>query len=399
MPIDVALGTASLWCRDGLDTDGLDTAGESEPYIWLIFFKFDGSCVTVNSSFTELEGAPVFHIGAGCQENISSGIRNGEEQPIPVDVGLWETTLQPITVGPEKIPGVIGVLGLLLEEHDTPNSDMEAAKKVFVEFVEEQLGRILPVNVATLSAEVTELKTQDGNLTAAEAQEKVLQNLFAPAEKELHKWTEDILAGVVVKAAGLGGEIVNAIDPDEVYCSFHETFSEQRLAAAAVAEPPEGSEYGRIEMELVPSSSEEQEGRRFLMILRGSAWQQIRWIGTPVPEGVAHGRWRVTGVLQEWSVEKNHLWISVIGGTLADGTPWWLTRDTAVKRIEDSVNSFFVKGADGSEADVIVSQANDVGHRYLTTVADASKEDNLTALPPCAQGVWHSESTVGSGWE
>jgi hypothetical protein len=105
-----------------------------------------------------------------------------------------------------------------------------------------------------------------------------------------------------------------------------------------------------------------------------------------IPPGVPPGNWRVTGVNKGFSSPLRTSYIKEIGGQLSDGNQWWLERATAVALIKSGVNSFYVIGADGSRANVIVSDKPIDGETnldyYLTTTPDRSVEDNLDSLPP-----------------
>ena len=83
-------------------------------------------------------------------------------------------------------------------------------------------------------------------------------------------------------------------------------------------------------------------------------------------KGVPPGRRQVTGVNKAIN-EFGTRFVNQIGGPLADGTPWWLNRTTAVGLLQNGANTFFVAAADGSVSEVRVSDALNVGHDYLTT--------------------------------
>src|SRR6266446_4569758 len=63
-----------------------------------------------------------------------------------------------------------------------------------------------------------------------------------------------------------------------------------------------------------------------------------------------------------------------------------MTQEECIREI-DRGNTFFVVGADGSEAEVKVfihfPPWEPRGIRYIATVADDSTEDNLLSLPEC----------------
>ncbi len=74
--------------------------------------------------------------------------------------------------------------------------------------------------------------------------------------------------------------------------------------------------------------------------------------------------------------------ISHIGGKNANGTSWKLTVETAIEGIEAKKWEFFVS-SNGHEADVYISKSTR-GNKYLRTVSDNDREDNLLSLPECS---------------
>jgi hypothetical protein len=81
--------------------------------------------------------------------------------------------------------------------------------------------------------------------------------------------------------------------------------------------------------------------------------------------------------------------IEIIGGTdITRGVPFTMAQDVAPLEI-DRGNTFFLVGADGSEAEVRVyirfPTAERPGTRYIATVPDDSRADNLLSPPEC---VW-----------
>jgi hypothetical protein len=80
--------------------------------------------------------------------------------------------------------------------------------------------------------------------------------------------------------------------------------------------------------------------------------------------------------------------IEIIGGTdVTRGVPYTMAQDQAIREI-DRGNTFFVVGADGSQAEVRAyirfPTAKRPGTRYIATVPDDSRADNLLSLPECA---------------
>jgi hypothetical protein len=69
-----------------------------------------------------------------------------------------------------------------------------------------------------------------------------------------------------------------------------------------------------------------------------------------------------------------------VGGLNADGTRWQVSEARAIQFIEAGEFSFFV-GRGTLQADVVI--ASRLGKKYLKTVADGERPDNLLALPEC----------------
>jgi hypothetical protein len=88
-------------------------------------------------------------------------------------------------------------------------------------------------------------------------------------------------------------------------------------------------------------------------------------------------RVQIRAIRKGYSREKHHSYIDVVG--VADArAPNGLAaipRSTVVDWIENGRNTFFVRGADGSTAEVVVEQ------HWIKTVSDGSAADNLYSLP------------------
>jgi len=75
-----------------------------------------------------------------------------------------------------------------------------------------------------------------------------------------------------------------------------------------------------------------------------------------------------------------HERIENIGGTNPDGRRWKISEDEAIAGIEAGKWEFYVS-AGGRKVNVII--ATRLGHKYLKTVADGEKPDNLLSLIEC----------------
>jgi hypothetical protein len=75
-----------------------------------------------------------------------------------------------------------------------------------------------------------------------------------------------------------------------------------------------------------------------------------------------------------------HKHITHVGGVHA-GQRWLLSEDQAIAGIDEGKWNFYVS-AGGRTVGVIVERSAQ-GHRFLKTVADGYRPDNLLSLPEC----------------
>lgn len=134
--------------------DEADGPGDAEPYLWPVFFKIDGDSYAVDS--TGLIGFPTIqgvvgdrrpdgtHKPGGGHNNVGNhDVGEGEDVPIPQAVGEWITALKPIPVNDpnfrlvlgEDLPGIAGVVVVLMEEDGWPNDVATTGYKALVDAV------------------------------------------------------------------------------------------------------------------------------------------------------------------------------------------------------------------------------------------------------------------------
>ncbi len=105
----------------------------------------------------------------------------------------------------------------------------------------------------------------------------------------------------------------------------------------------------------------------------------IRPTGTGVgDDGVHMARREITCVNHDDSSNKTHTGIRSVGGAWTT-TP--IPRKQVVDDIDNKVHTYFVKGSDGSEANVVTKGV--APNKYISTTPDDSKRDNLLAKPGC----------------
>src|SRR5436305_13809138 len=107
-----------LNCHD--EGDGI---GDAEPYLWTIFFKCDGTTLSVSDA-GKIQGSAVTFPTPGSHGNLNDDdVDAGDVVFIPSELGLFADTVIPIPVaaslqpllGPD-LPGFFGVVVVLMEE-------------------------------------------------------------------------------------------------------------------------------------------------------------------------------------------------------------------------------------------------------------------------------------------
>jgi len=365
MKVDINL--YSLFCFKGEDNE------ESEPYLWTIMFAIDGS--TITQAGTKLTGSPQMFFGPGSHGNIGSGTESGVTQQIPAAIGRWSPDVEPIQLSngttTVSVPGVVGVIGRLFEENMTPDSAMEAGHAALNNLVQSNLQDFIDgVDLIEVGASVNDLVKNHGK-TLQEATVEVFTRKFAPVRKVLSSYAEPVVFEAIAKDLNFWGVLGAAIDGDTPIDGFTHIWTTDDLASTSNGDAISFTDF-------LGSTNGEDSAYN----LHGMIWQGIDVWYTPAVDTLPPGRYQVTGA----DIERGEFarWISHIGGSFGDGSPWRITREQGVDYITAGTHSFYVVGADGTQADVYAETHDPhVGHPYLRTVRDDSTEDNLVALPPC----------------
>ena len=329
-PVRITLDT--IHCFD--EGDG---PGDAEPYLWTVFFKLDGETVRVVGGV--LQGTATVIATPGDRSNLGvGGVGAGDTIAIPDNLGRFQTILTPIpifdnatsTMPTGNTSGVIGCAVILLEQDDTPASAIAAGHAALTVALQTQLDQLIP----TLNAFHTS-PTDDEIKAIVAAVGSAVTNAISNG---VGVW--DWLSGL--------GNMDDTIGTKAVYVSQAD-ICKALLKGVSIFEdwPNEGhwSISGSAHIDQVIDNI------------------AITCIDKPSGNFEAHH-------------------IETVGGTF-NGQNWRMTSAEVMAQIALG-KTFVVNGADGSQAKVEVHQhftsATNPTGKFLITVADGSKEDNLLAL-------------------
>jgi hypothetical protein len=165
--LDVKLKLNNLHCFE--EGDGV---GSAEPYLWTVFFKIDGDTARVNSAL-KLEGTATVVGTPGNHEDLPNhDVDPGENVAIPTSLGEFNTRLKPIPLqqpvgGFKEVGGVMGVITVLMEEDNTPNSAIAAGHNALNKAVKDGLDALIPTlnfsHQEPTDAEIEALKAKIGD--------------------------------------------------------------------------------------------------------------------------------------------------------------------------------------------------------------------------------------------
>src|SRR5262245_39997389 len=143
--LDVKLRLEDVHCFD--EGDG---PGSAEPYLWTVFFKIDGDTTFVNPLFTLQGTATVVGTRGNHGDLPNHDVDAGESVLIPAALGEFATTLKPIPLQPTtpdgttEVGGVLGVVTVLLEQDNTPNSAIAKGHRALNQAVRDALNELIP---------------------------------------------------------------------------------------------------------------------------------------------------------------------------------------------------------------------------------------------------------------
>lgn len=171
--------------------DEADGPGSAEPYLWTVFFKVDGTTVSVSDALT-LSGQATTHFTPGSHGNlINTDVDDGDDLPIPSPIGEWQSILTPISVPDslsdlvEDVGGVVGVVVALMEEDNVSDSGVQAGHGAFNDAVRSAINQIVATRtISNQDVSDSELAQFEGQVSdavsnAVQSQQNIFQDLWA----------------------------------------------------------------------------------------------------------------------------------------------------------------------------------------------------------------------------
>ncbi len=379
----VTMGFDRLTCYD--DGEG---GGEAEPYLWTIFFKLDDFCIHQDpNNIFRLVGQPEFFFGSGSHSNLLSMATYGSptSASIPAGVGHWTTKLHNLTIkglGTKtyQIPGIIGCIGVLMEEDSLSDADAEAGHQALNTYVQQKFGEfVTSLNLLTIKVDIDKLAASE-KISFDEAAEKVLATKFDSMRAEIAASARDVVSDAVKAELGIFQKVAAKADPDDFVGIAVLTATTKDILSSH--EKDEYS-YDSSGMNMIYSMS---FNSRFKV--EGDWALSASVVGKRcfrrIPNNIVppQSELEVTSVDTKLS-NAGVPYITQLGG-LADGKPWLLPQTWVKDLIEKNQKSFYVvRKNDGGKTALKVYYSKEKRHSYVATVPNETKDDNLLSLPGC----------------
>jgi hypothetical protein len=130
---------------DKLQIKQQNEGSPDEPYLWVVFFKVDGTTVKLSDL---PHATATLHAAAGSHENLGDvddlDLEAGDSVAIPPSIGRWDTTLQPIaglSAATNDSAVQIGVVVLAVEEDATGDSAADKGRAALVATLQKELDK------------------------------------------------------------------------------------------------------------------------------------------------------------------------------------------------------------------------------------------------------------------
>lgn len=210
----------------------IEENNSDEPYLWTIFFQIDGTHIRHNLNI--LEGDAGFKFTSGSHGNLGvNHMSTGEIVSIPSQIGEWTTNIEPIKLIPYGktflVPGIAGVVTVLLEADNVTNHGAEAGHRALNTFVQNMINEFIS-NIAPLqifNEAVDRVRRAKPELTEGDEWEKlvakeaksILDNDFRTLEETIKSGAGDVVKSAIVGAQNTFENMATFFDPDDDYGS------------------------------------------------------------------------------------------------------------------------------------------------------------------------------------
>jgi hypothetical protein len=364
---DIRVQVYKVFCFHGADEE------TSEPYLWVIGFKFDGS--TLRQQLTKLVWTPDFFFSGGSHGNIGGGMDPGTSSTVPGGVGTWNTSLAPIELtdiqgNTTQIPGTVGFAAVLLEENSVADHAAEAGHQALNGFVAERIQAFVDSIDLTEVNSAVQTKVDQGTARDQAVQE-VLQPRLDALQQQIGDGASDVVSNAIRADLNIPESVFAGLDKDQMMGKvFHRVTAPQLIGANNFIVDFDDDIFDNP---AVP------EAGNFAYTLHSYVKAKVKWESIASQLPAAHDI-QIQGIEHGFSHDLGKSYISNVGGVV-DGKPWWLSRSEAAEFIDRGDRAFFLMTADGQHTPVLVESPRGSHWSYLTTPPDDRPENNLLALP------------------
>ena len=353
----------TIWCIN--EGDGW---GKGEPYLWTVAIKIGGDELkqSPDDQF-RLEGAAHFSFGLGSHGNIGGSMDAGDERNIPAPVGFFGANVCPIELSvlgeTITVPGVIGLIGILMEEDNVSDNGAEAGHQALNQLVVDRInGFLSQLNLFDIYVEATAL-IEGTDKSIEEGAVEVLKSKFEEVKNQLVNDGQSVIKNAIKGEQNIFEDLWSWIDKDDFVDSKMFLFSTDELLE-------QGKEIEISERFNEGDGDYEIRGKFTLSA-------PIIPIGE-LPSGV--NRFEVKAISKAYSHHHKVDYITHIGGSV-NGIQWILHKYTGAVLIGDGIKSFYVQADDGSETEILAATHPETGSLFMRTTPNDTVEDNLLSLP------------------
>jgi len=126
--------------------------GGDEPYLWTVFFKIDGQTVEFGAD-GNLHGKGMIFSTPGSHGDLHNSLDAAGDVLVAPVVGEKLLSMYPIPLtndararfpGVDDVPGVLGVLAVVLQQHGVSDAGAEAGHAALNTFVEDAINGLIP---------------------------------------------------------------------------------------------------------------------------------------------------------------------------------------------------------------------------------------------------------------